>query len=177
MIPKFVEKKESKKMEVVTVPLFIEGIDIGNMPVVMKGYGEYYLRTNIPVKIYIDEKFYGYSPLNGIVLVSGFHDIRLVNEEYLVNEKRQIYIDVGKPLEEELTLGRFGTVNINAIPWAEVYIDEKYVGQTPIANLRLPVGTHEVKFINPKFPIKRRNIEIIEGSNTNISVELKYSNY
>lgn len=176
-LPKFMNKEKKENIEVVTLPHMIEGIETEDLPIIMKGYGEFTLRTNIPVKIYIDNKFYGYTPLNNIILLSGFHDLRLVNEEYLVDDKRQIYIESGVPLEQELTLGHFGTISINATPWAEVYIDEKYIGQTPIANLRLTVGTYEIRFVNPKYPVKRRNVEIIEGVNTNISVEMKPSNY
>lgn len=177
IIPKVGDKEKKENVEVVNLPHMIEGVEAEGLPVIMKGYGEFILRTNIPVKIYIDNKFYGYNPLNNIILISGFHDLRLVNEEYMVDDKRQIYIESGASLEQELTLGHFGTISINAIPWAEVYIDEKYIGQTPIANLRLTVGTHEIRFINPKYPVKRRNVEIMEGVNTNISVQMKPSNH
>ncbi len=168
---------EKQVVETVTLPLYIEGVENDNLPVVMKGFGEFFLKTSVTVKVYIDNKFYGYTPLEGIILLAGFHDLRLVNEEYSIDDKRQIYIENGIPLEQELALGHFGSISINAVPWADVYVDEKYVGQTPIANLRLVAGTHEIKFINPKYPIKRRSVEIIEGSNISISVEMKYSNY
>ena len=42
-----------------------------------------------------------------------------------------------------------GTVNINAVPWASVYIDGKPVGDTPLAQIAVSAGTHEVIFKRP----------------------------
>src|SRR4030042_2785961 len=140
----------------------------------MKGFSECSINTNVPVKVTIDGKSYGSAPIQGIFLFSGFHDLRMVNEEYLIDETQQIFIDPGIPFERDFTLGHFGTINLNAMPWADVYVDEKFVGQTPIANLRLTVGNHEIKFLNPKFPIKRRNVTILEGANSNISVNMSF---
>jgi hypothetical protein len=39
-----------------------------------------------------------------------------------------------------------GRLSINAVPWADVTIDGVAAGQTPLANLALPIGTHEVVF-------------------------------
>jgi tetratricopeptide (TPR) repeat protein len=51
------------------------------------------------------------------------------------------------------------TVDINAVPWAEVTIEGSPVslGQTPLGSIRLPVGATLV-FRNPAFPEKRHTI-------------------
>jgi serine/threonine-protein kinase len=41
-------------------------------------------------------------------------------------------------------------VNVNATPWAEVWIDGKHVGQTPLARVPVVIGTHEVVFRHPE---------------------------
>jgi hypothetical protein len=33
-------------------------------------------------------------------------------------------------------------LNVNARPWANVWLDGRAVGETPLANLRVPVGEH-----------------------------------
>jgi hypothetical protein len=40
-----------------------------------------------------------------------------------------------------------GTLNINAQPWAAVWIDGNSVGETPIGNLSVVPGEHEVVFV------------------------------
>ena len=53
-----------------------------------------------------------------------------------------------------------GTVNLNASPWAEVWIDGQRVGETPIGNLSVPIGPHEVVFRHPQFGEKRHAISV-----------------
>jgi hypothetical protein len=39
---------------------------------------------------------------------------------------------------------------INAQPWAGVFIDGERVGETPIGNVPVPIGTYEVRFRHPE---------------------------
>ncbi len=40
-------------------------------------------------------------------------------------------------------------VRVNARPWAEVRVDGRMVGVTPIVGLELPAGAHELELVNP----------------------------
>jgi hypothetical protein len=53
-----------------------------------------------------------------------------------------------------------GRVSINAVPWAQVTIDGTDVGQTPLANLSLPIGSHEVAFAHPQFGERRQTVVV-----------------
>ena len=46
-------------------------------------------------------------------------------------------------------------VSINAIPWAEVWIANERLGETPIGNLPLRIGPHEVVFRHPELGERR----------------------
>ena len=43
-----------------------------------------------------------------------------------------------------------GTVNLNAIPWAEVWLDGQKLGDTPLADTTVPLGLREFVFKNPQ---------------------------
>jgi hypothetical protein len=65
-----------------------------------------------------------------------------------------------------------GTLNINAVPWAEVSIDGKSLGLTPLGNLSVPVGTHEIVFKHPQLGERRQTaIVTLKGPNR-VSVNL-----
>ncbi len=66
-----------------------------------------------------------------------------------------------------------GTVAINAIPWAEVWIDGKKAGETPIGSMSLPLGPHELVFRHPDFPEHRHAVSVTAGGPTRVSVEMK----
>ena len=43
-----------------------------------------------------------------------------------------------------------GSLSINALPWADVWIDGRSVGTTPLGNLSVPVGIHEIVWRHPE---------------------------
>ena len=65
-----------------------------------------------------------------------------------------------------------GTVSLNAIPWASVSIDGENVGDTPIGNLQLTVGPHEVVFRNSELGEQRRVITVSTRTPVRLSVDL-----
>jgi hypothetical protein len=64
-------------------------------------------------------------------------------------------------------------VNLNAAPWAEVWIDGKRVGETPIGNLSLPIGPHEVVFKNPDLGERRQAIQVTTGTPVRLSIDMR----
>jgi hypothetical protein len=51
-------------------------------------------------------------------------------------------------------------LSINALPWAEAWIDGVRVGTTPIGNHLVPVGTHEVVFRHPELGERRQTVTV-----------------
>jgi hypothetical protein len=66
-----------------------------------------------------------------------------------------------------------GRININAVPWAEVLIDGKLVGETPIGNLSIPLGEHEIVFRHPKLGEVRRTAVVRSDAVTRVSANLE----
>jgi hypothetical protein len=51
-----------------------------------------------------------------------------------------------------------GKLSISALPWAEVSVDGRSIGQTPIGNLSVSVGTHEVVWRHPEHGERRQMV-------------------
>ncbi len=64
-----------------------------------------------------------------------------------------------------------GQANINALPWAEVWWDGRKIGETPIANYSLPLGTQEFVFKNPQFGERRATATIRASEAAAVSVD------
>ena len=81
--------------------------------------------------------------------------------EYRHEDLRQIVTHVVKPKETTAAMVTFDvTVQINARPWAQVYIDgaqRRPLGQTPLSDVKVPIGSALV-FENPNFPAKTYRI-------------------
>jgi hypothetical protein len=50
---------------------------------------------------------------------------------------------------------KLGSINIQATPWAHVYVGGKLRGTTPLAGLRLPIGQHKITLVNPELDVRR----------------------
>jgi len=64
-----------------------------------------------------------------------------------------------------------GTANINAAPWAEVFVDGEKVGETPLANIAIRLGVREIVFRNPQFPDRKVVVTVTTTATANVSVD------
>lgn len=65
-----------------------------------------------------------------------------------------------------------GTIALNAVPWADVWIDGEKVGETPIGNLPVTIGPHEVIFRHPDLGEQRELVTVTLTAPTRVSVDL-----
>jgi serine/threonine-protein kinase len=68
----------------------------------------------------------------------------------------------------------YGYVDFNAFPWARVYVDGRRVGDTtPLINIKLRVGKHKVRFVNPDLGLSKEiYISVEEGKRKKVLVNL-----
>jgi hypothetical protein len=95
---------------------------------------------------------------NSILLSPGRHELRLSNKDLGYTATETIEITAGEVTR--LTLDPRGTANINAAPWAEVFIDGEKAGDTPLANVAIRLGVREIVFKNPQFPERKLTVTI-----------------
>ena len=68
----------------------------------------------------------------------------------------------------------FGTVNINASPWADVKIDGVDYTSTPILGLKLRAGRHKATFVNPEIGVTKTRTFVVKPDKTvRILVEME----
>ena len=66
-----------------------------------------------------------------------------------------------------------GTIALNAIPWAEVWIDGEKVGETPIGNLPVAVGPHEIIFRHPDLGEQRQAVVVTLATPARVTIDLR----
>jgi hypothetical protein len=68
---------------------------------------------------------------------------------------------------------RYGTLDLNASPWAEVYLGKRRLGNTPLQGVRLPAGRHRLRLVNPQRGLTARiTVRIRAGRTTRRAVRL-----
>ena len=133
-----------------------------------------WLNVTSPVALDMREggKLIGTTEANRLLLPAGDHDIDFENKLLGFTSHRSVHIGAGKATMITIDLPN-GVVSINALPWAEVWIDGERIGETPIGNLSRQIGTHEVLFRHPQLGERRETVVIAAGKPARIGVDLR----
>ena len=66
---------------------------------------------------------------------------------------------------------------IQAIPWAKVYLGKRFLGDTPLNDVRLPVGEHRLRFVNEPLGVdKEQKLSVRAGRNPKLIVQMTGGN-
>jgi hypothetical protein len=104
-----------------------------------------------------------------LMLPPGRHTLTLTNRDFGYSASHAVEVEAGEV--RSLNVQPTGTVNLNAVPWAEVWIDGKKAGETPLANLQLPLGNREIIFRHPEYGERRMMTAITAGTPAAVSVD------
>jgi hypothetical protein len=114
----------------------------------------------------------GTTDTDRLMMAAGRHELDFVSEPLGYRATRVVQVGPGKTVAISLDVPQ-GVVNLNAAPWAEVWIDGRRVGETPIGNLAVSIGPHEVVFKHPQLGEKRHAISVTLGGPVRLSVDMK----
>jgi PEGA domain len=130
------------------------------------------VESNIPLDVYEEDRLIGTNAIDRIMLPAGSHALRLVSRQLNFEGKQTVQITGGQMRVVKPDLPN-GTLSINALPWAEVLVNGERKGETPIGNLSVPIGQHEVVFRHPQFGEQRRSVTVTTGGITRVGVDLR----
>ena len=126
----------------------------------------------VDVQIYEDVRLVGSSRSDRLMVAVGRHELDIVNEALGYRARRTVNVTPGQVTAIKLDWPN-GSMAINAQPWAEVFIDGERVGETPIGNVPVPIGTHEVRFRHPELGEQVVRSTVTLGSPARLSVDLR----
>jgi hypothetical protein len=131
------------------------------------------LRLTSPIELQVleGERVLGSSVDGPIVASPGVHQLDFINTAIGFRSRQTVTIKAGEiiPMKVEPPDGR---VSINAQPWAQVWIDGNLVGETPLANLTVSPGEHEIIFRHPQLGERRETTIVKSGVQTRVSATL-----
>jgi RNase P/RNase MRP subunit p29 len=130
------------------------------------------VKAPFTVEIREDGQLLGTTETDRLMMASGRHVLQFVNQTLGYRESRVVQVAPGKVSTISLDLPK-GTISLNASPWAEVFIDGRRVGETPIGNLEVPIGAHEIVFRHPQLGEKRHAVSVTAAAPVRLSVSMK----
>lgn len=127
--------------------------------------------------IYVDDEFKGKGKWSGR-LSEGSHFVEAKKEGHETSAKN-INIVLGK--DETVIVEKpkpiYGYLELSSKPSkAEIYIDGKYMGQTPRVISDLLVGRHELKLHKQGYTSMTKNVDIKEGETLSLNETLQMTN-
>jgi hypothetical protein len=133
-----------------------------------------WISARLPFSVEIREngRLIGTSDTDRLMVAAGSHQLEFVNETLNYRVSKAVQVTAGKVTAVSLELPN-GTVNVNAVPWAEVWLNGTRIGETPIGNLSVPVGAHELVFRHPQLGEKRHAISVTAGAPVRLSIDMK----
>lgn len=126
----------------------------------------------VEVQVFEDGRLLGSSRSERIMVSVGRHELDLANDALGYRVSRIVQVSPGRVTPIRIDVPK-GSMALNATPWAEVWVDGERLGETPIGNVQLPIGTHQVVFRHPELGEQRHTVTVTVAAPARISADLR----
>jgi serine/threonine protein kinase len=126
----------------------------------------------LEVQLFEDGHLLGTSKIERIMVPAGRHDLEMVNELIGYRGTRAVQVAPGKVTNVIVDVPK-GSMAINALPWAEVWMDGVKIGDTPIGNFAVAAGSHDVVFRHPDLGEQRETVLVTLKNPVRLSVDMR----
>jgi hypothetical protein len=139
-----------------------------NLAAARQRTGGLQIKAPINLNVLEGDRVLGSTADGPIVASAGSHQLDFVNTALGFRVRQSITIRAGviSPLTITPPMGR---ISINAQPWAQVLIDDTAVGETPLANVQVPIGEHQITFRHPQMGERRERVTVRADAPARIS--------
>jgi hypothetical protein len=126
----------------------------------------------VEMQLFEDGRLIGSSRSERIMMSVGEHNLQIVNEALGYRSGRVVRVNPGGVTPMRIEVPR-GSLALNATPWAEVWVNGDRVGETPIGNVSLPIGNHDVLFRHPDLGEQRHTVTVTLNGPARLSVDMR----
>ena len=126
------------------------------------------LVSPIELSVFEGERLLGSSADGPVVTTAGEHQLDLVNNVLRYRSRQTVTIKTGEIVSLRVSPPD-GRLSINASPWAQVWVDGRAVGDTPLANVAVPIGEHDVMFRHPQLGERHVTVLVRSGDASRVS--------
>jgi hypothetical protein len=123
------------------------------------------------VQVFENKRLLGSSQSDRLMVSAGRHELEIVNDTIGYHAMRTVQVAPGRVTPVKIEFPN-GSIALNAIPWAEVWVDGQKVGETPIGDLQLAIGPHEFVFRHPDLGEQRHAATVTLNTPGRLSVDL-----
>lgn len=134
--------------------------------------GWVYIVLPIIVDVYQGTRLVGSSLRGRLELPTGEYELELVNQALGYRERARATIRPGEVTRVRPFLPN-GTLQLDAIPPAQVFVDGRLIGNTPLSDVRVPLGEREIRFSHPELGDQVRRVLVHALGPIRVSVDMR----
>ena len=129
------------------------------------------IQSPVELQVLENGKLIGVTGADRLMLPVGRHDLELVSTTFEFRTPLSVQIQTGRVAAASVAVPN-GSLSVNALPWAEVSIDGRTVGTTPLANLSVPIGHHVIVWRHPQLGERRQTVAVTRVTPVRVGVDL-----
>ena len=114
----------------------------------------------------------GNTKMDRLMLPVGSHRIELANAGLEFVAARTVQIAAGRTANVVIAVPS-GRLSVNAVPWADVSLDGVSIGTTPLGDLQVPIGSHELIFRHPQLGERKHTVTVKAQTVARIGIDLR----
>lgn len=107
-----------------------------------------------------------------VMLPAGQHDIEMRNDALGFVRTQRVTVAAGRTSEVRVPLPN-GLLSINAVPWAQVWLDGEPLGDTPLANIERPIGNYRVTLRHPQLGERQATVTVSLKETARLGVDMR----
>jgi len=135
-------------------------------------YGQLLVVVEPWAQVAVDGVEKGETPLTAMRLAAGSHEIVISNPNFVGLIRDKVQIDAGETVQRKYSFNESGSLRLLVKPWADVYVDGRHAGQTPLGALRVPPGKHTILLRHPELGEKTAAVEVFRNRESLLEVEM-----
>ena len=135
------------------------------------GAGWVTIASPIELQVLENNTVIGTTTAAKLMLPAGRHDLIVASTALGFQAPLRVDVLPGRSVLTTVSVPN-GSVSINALPWATVTLDGRDLGTTPVANVDVPLGNHDVVLRHPQLGDRRQTITVTAKSPVRLVVDL-----
>jgi hypothetical protein len=139
-------------------------------PVPVSSRGWVVIESDLNLRVLRNGEMLGSSDEGRLSLAAGRQELELVNDAVGYRAVMNVQVLPGRAVTVPVELPQ-SLLNVNATPSARVWVDGREIGNTPVSQLALPVGQHEVRFEHPEYGERRMTVLVRVGATAQAAVD------
>ena len=126
----------------------------------------------VDVDVWVGRRRLGTAGDGRLELAAGDHRLEFVNDQLGVRLVEPVRIVRGRVTTVSPVFPD-GVLHLNAAPWAEVVLNGRLLGTTPLANVSVPLGDHDLLFRHPELGARTVRVRVTAGAPVRTGVNMR----